>query len=566
MSPKLLPVLLLLIYAACSRPTDPALRHDPGFIIAQINDIPVHSELFEETYITFLSRTGFADTPQQRYNHLNTLIDTWLMSEEATRRGLNDTQFEDYLHKTRKRTLRNLFLRNNLSVSEEDITDPEVRLAFYRTKQKPYVRQLFFTDAERAEQYWQRLESGEDFINLANEVYHTPRYDSLAGYLGEISYFGVDDIFAETAFTLNAGEYSRPVRTRQGYVIIRVENWNFNPIVTETEYITRQEKVRFFAYQRAYNIGADTFIREYMSALDPQLIRGNLQQVYLLIQRMLPQTQAAVGTNFMDQPLRRGDQQQFLEVLDPMMPLITYTIDGQTQAFRLQDYVMWMEFLPYEEVVGRFDASIGRALMWDVFAKEAEKQGLGEHPFVEYNARAAGRFHQASRMTDTLRARPAPPVSDEDILTAFEMLGMGTMRQNNVTFWYASATSFNQARQIQQQLQTGQLRPASVPGVTFHTRADASQIQPDLAPLLHKALPRTIQIAGTGETWYVFEVSDRETIPYTVEDRREDIEAMVKPAYNEFLLLRELRQQARISVDTTAFHRLMNYYETMPRN
>lgn len=477
MSAKTLSVLVLLLVSACSRTPDPRLTYDPGTVIASVNGAPVYSELFEETYITFLSRTGFPDNPSQRYLHLNTLIDTYLMAEEATRRDLDDTRYTDYLHKTRQRTLRNLFLRYNFSVSTDEITDPEVRLAFYRSKQKPYVRQLFFTDANQAESYWQRLESGEDFIALANELYITAQYDTLAGYLGEISYFGVDDVFAETAYTLNAGEYSRPVRTRQGYVIIRVENWNFSPIITETEYINRQEKVRFFTYQRNWNLGADTFIRDYMTALSPQLERGNLQQVYVLLQRMLPRTQPESGTNFMDQPLRRGDQQQLLDILDPMMPLITYTVDGQLQAFRLQDYILWLEFLPYEEVVGRFDASIGRALMWDVFAKQAVRQGLDRNPFVEFNARAAARFYQASRMTDSLRAQPTPPVSDEDLAIASELLGLTT----------DSATSDHSA---------------------------------------HRA---------------------------TIEQR-------LQPAYNEFLLLRDLRQNAQIVIDTTAFTRLMEYY------
>ena len=36
-------------------------------------------------------------------------------------------------------------------------------------------------------------------------------YDSLAGYIGPISYFGVDDAFAEAAYSTNLNEFSKPI-------------------------------------------------------------------------------------------------------------------------------------------------------------------------------------------------------------------------------------------------------------------------------------------------------------------------------------------------------------------
>jgi hypothetical protein len=550
-------LLMALWWLGCTRTPDPALQFDPGMVLATVNGDPVHEELFEETYINFLSRTGFADTPRQRYYHLNTIIDMFLLDAEATRRGLADEEREAYIHRTRMRTLRNLFLKNQFVDSLEMPGDPETRLAFYRSKQKPYVRQLFFHDDREAWQYYERLQAGEDFVDLANELYRTAEYDSLAGFLGEITYFGVDDVFAETAYTLNAGEYSEPVRTRQGFVIIRVDNWNFNPIVTETEYVNQQVKTQFFLYQRNYTIGADQFVREYMSGLNPQPQLENLQQVYQVLQQNLPRPE---DVTFLNQPVMRGDRISGIAALDPMMPLVTYTVDGDLRAFRLQDYLLWIDALPYQEVMSRFDASVGRALMWDVFAKQSVALGYERNPFVDFNATAAVRFFQAARLQERLRREPPRPIQEQDLQTAFEMFGMNTLRSNTVTYWVVNAGEYLSAREIRDRITAD---PAVVDQISegeMVLGADVAERHAHLASHLLRAVPGVPFITGTGNNWYVIKVYDRELEYHNLDTRRDEVTELIRPAYTEFTLLRELRDQAVIQIDTVSFEKMMHYY------
>lgn len=547
----------VILVVGCGREADPALTYDPGLRLATVNGEPVYEELFEETYANFLSRTGFSDTPRQRYYHLNTIIDMYLLYEEAERRGLNDEILEDYRHRTRMRTLRNQFLKNEFLEGLPMPEDAETRLAFYRTKQNPYVRQLFFLDEAKAHRYYERLEAGEDFVDLANELYRTVSYDSLAGYLGEISYFGVDDVFAETAYTLNAGEYSKPVRTRQGFVIIRVDNWNFNPIVTETAYINQREKTRYFLYQRNYAIGADQFIREYMSGLNPQPNLENLDQVQQVIRRNMPDQQEQM---FLPQPVIREDQLVGIHTLDPMMPLVTYTVGDETQAFRLKDYLLWIDTLPYQEVMFRFDASVGRALMWDVFAKQSVAKGYDRNPFVDFNANAASRFFQASRVQQMLQFEPAKPVTEEDLSTAFDVFGMATLKESRATYWVIPTASNQEAMAVRDSITEDPASIVSVPGARFMENVDVHEAHPQLSVHVLRAIKDMPFVVSPGTDWYVIKVLGRELTYHTLESRREEVKELLQPSYNEFVLLRELRQQAAIRVDTLAFEKLMHYY------
>jgi hypothetical protein len=550
-------LFVIFVVAGCARPEDPKLTYDPGEVIATINEKPIHAELFEETYINFLSRTGFTDSELQRYFHLNTMIDMYLLSDEAESRGMNDELFEDYLHKTRLRSLRNLFVKNEFLLDLEMPDDANTRLAFYRTKQKPYVRQLFFLNKSDADLYYNRLESGEDFVDLANELYVTAQYDSLAGFLGEITYFGVDDVFAETAYTLEAGEYSEPVRTRQGYVIIRVDNWNFNPIVTETEYANRKEKIQYFLHQRDFQMGADVFIRNYMESLNPQLDRENLQRVFIHMRQRLPRAETLDFTNM---PAIRGDQIFGNGELDPLMPLVTFEIEGEVRAFRLQDYMLWMESLPLQEMITRFDASVGRALMWDTFAKESIRKGYDANPFVEFNATSAGRFYQAARLQDSLKSMPTKPFDESDLIEAFDRFGMATLKSTKMTFWVAKAGGFNEAKEIRDSVLADEEAINSIPQSELHKDVDPAELYPDLNSHLLVAPFDEPYITGTQQGWYVIKVFDREMEYHRFESRKSDVENLLSPIYNEFTLLRTLRENSSIEVDTTAFRKLMSYY------
>jgi hypothetical protein len=294
-----------------------------------------------------------------------------------------------------------------------------------------------------------------------------------------------------------------------------------------------------------------------MSGLDPQPQLENLEQVFRVLQQNLPRPE---DVNFLNQPIMRGDRIGGMGALDPMMPLVTYTIEGELQAFRLQDYLLWIDALPYQEVMGRFDASVGRALMWDVFARQATAMGYDRNPFVDFNAGAAVRFYQASRLQERLRREPARAIVEEDLQTAFEMFGMNTLRSNRVSYWVLNAGEYLSAREIRDRITDDPGALDRIPGGEMVRGGDVSDRHPHLASHLLRAVPGVPFVTGTGSDWYVIKVFDRELEYHTLETRRGEVTELIRPAYNEFTLVRELREQASIRIDSVAFEQLMHYY------
>ena len=548
-------ILVLSILTGCKNSTESRFDFDPGVVVATVNSDTIYTEAFEETYINMLTRTGYADSEQHRYFHLNQLIDEFLLSQEAQRLDFSDSLTVNYVEKTSNRTLRNLFVKYEFLEQLELPDEKRTRFAFYRSKQKPYVRQLFFYDESQANDYHNRLNNGESFVDLANELYNTASYDSLAGFIGEISYFGVDDVFAETVYTLDAGEYSSPVRTRQGYVIVFVENWKLNPIITETEFEQRSEGIRFMLHQRDFQMGADSFIRAYMSDLSPELVRDNIANFQSYIYQRLPQQtnptelQRPIPSDFLNSP----------DNLDLHAPLVTFNLRGETVAFRIQDYLNWIDSLPYDEIRNRFDASLGRALMWDTFAKESKVKGYDSDPFVKFNSNLAVKFYLASRLRDSLATKPIESIDEEDIAEAYIAFGYDAEKLSSINYHLLEVEDFNSAREIHQEIISGKIKMDDHRDIQILTGNQQTLRNSELLSHLLQATISYPHIVGTRSGWFILKVQNRQMSVDKIENVSTEIEDKLSPIYNEFKLLRELRSVSDIYVDTVAFNNLMNY-------
>ena len=180
---------------------------------------------FERSYIQILIQSGQNDTPEARYNHLDHLIEEYLWYEESLRRNLNsDSLLSEFTELARKRAIGGRYYEIEFLERLPQLTETEIRQAFARYKQPVMVRHLFYRNEADARIAHARLEAGTSFLDEAQTAFRTENFDSTAGWLGEIRYFQVDDAFAEAAFALPIGQYSAPVRSRQGWHIIQVED------------------------------------------------------------------------------------------------------------------------------------------------------------------------------------------------------------------------------------------------------------------------------------------------------------------------------------------------------
>ncbi|MCF8026147.1 MAG: SurA N-terminal domain-containing protein [Desulfobacteraceae bacterium] len=140
--------------------------------------------------------------------------------------------------------------------SEETVTARHILLKMPRDAEEKTVAQT----RKKAMEIYNKARSGRDFAELAQKFSEGPSAAE-GGYLGTLKKDDTVKPFAEKAFSMEAGDISKPVRTRFGFHIIKVEK-HMQASVKPLEAV--KEKIRDkLAIQRARDIAYDKALSVY---------------------------------------------------------------------------------------------------------------------------------------------------------------------------------------------------------------------------------------------------------------------------------------------------------------
>lgn len=204
-------------------------------IVAKIENVQIGVDEFKRFLADDFPNRNLYSTHEQRVYYLNVLINFKLKLKAAYKENLDEEP--EILNRLkffeRREVYKYVFEKE---VIEKVITDKLVRDRYNRLGKKVKLRHIFLPagqsmdDTTKIKEQLGRLRSkiinGEDFSKIAEEVSKYPVTAKKGGELGYLAwgdrYFG--DQFYETAFNMNIGEISHPIRTRFGFHIIQVED------------------------------------------------------------------------------------------------------------------------------------------------------------------------------------------------------------------------------------------------------------------------------------------------------------------------------------------------------
>jgi len=381
---------LVLLLSACAGNVDDVDRE-----LARVDAHRISVGDFERSYVNALLQSGANDTPEQRWSHLDGLLNEYLLSEEARHRGLDrDSLAMGFKQLAMGKALGGRYYEQAFLRYLPSLDEVSLRLAFARFKQPLIVRHLLYHTKADAEAAYERLNAGRAFLVEAQDCFRTAAFDSMAGYLGEVRYFQADDTFAEAAFALPVGGYSAPVRSRHGFHIIKVEDRLSAPILTETEFQMRRAGMASLLRLRQRRLLGDQFVRAFMDSLNVQVDADGVRALQAALNRLeLRAGRTPVVLSDADSPAPSE--------LEPETVVATYLQSGSRHAFTVEDYAFWLPDLPFAEAVNRTAASVGRALRNEAFAQAGRQAGLENSPQVTADVNAELRTFLAG----TLRLR-----------------------------------------------------------------------------------------------------------------------------------------------------------------
>jgi parvulin-like peptidyl-prolyl isomerase len=218
--------------------------------LALVNNKLIDKNIFIKRYKDFRLRTGSLDNGLARRSILNTLVSEELLIHEARHRGYeNDVIGKQERERLKIQELLNAyhdrFIKTPVSTSEE-----ELKLLYRNLNTKIKARHIYAPTKTKADSLYTILKQGITFEEVATSCFKDPALRESGGSLG---YFSIDEMepaFEEAAFVLKIGEISTPVKTSDGYSIIRVDDRITKPLLTDEEFSKHRSKLRGYWLKR----------------------------------------------------------------------------------------------------------------------------------------------------------------------------------------------------------------------------------------------------------------------------------------------------------------------------
>lgn len=555
--------LLFSLYGCNSNSNSSFQPFNQGAVLSIVNEDTVTAEFFNQAYIQHIINTGRNDTRSERYQFLNSIQNDLLLAQKADTYQLLDSTYSSYMKQIERISVADRFFSSSFLDSLSLPSEEQIQAAYFNTKIKMHVSHLFFTDQKKAEYAYNRLERGVTFLDLANEIYNISVYDSTAGYLGEISYFNVDDAFGEAAYSLKAGEYSKPVRTRQGIHIIYVNHRIGNPIITQSEFEYKKKGITGLTKQRIKTLKGDAFVQSYMQSLDIQIDRNAVEQLYQALREIRPRSNSdnsfLVSQEVTAYP--SNDEVEFVrQLFNQNTILASYIHLRENKLFRAEDYFKWLKTIPLEEARSRTMASIGRALRNQVFYEAGSEKGIKNDPIVQFNIDYKDKFYKSYLAKKHLSDQPLGSIKEEEMRAAFYGFGMNRSKNRTFTGWIIKTDSFESAQSIKNEITLSEAIPSSFKSYEYFENADVRQAY-ELQNHILKAPLNAPVIANIKNNFYVLKISEQNIERVKFEEVQTQVVDRMSKYYNVLQELKKLHQNSEITVDTTAFEELMKHFE-----
>lgn len=239
-------------------------------VLAKINDLEVTEDHFKSAFLRYYYKSGQSLQPSHsiKSDVLNTEFNIYVLATHAKELGLHDTDQAMRQKEMIRRKVLNEEYRDREIFKEVQVSDEELRSMYVKLNTQLRAAHLYAATKSKADSLYTELERGKSFEELAKNVFQNPQ---LAQSGGDLGLFGVDEMdvaFEQTAYALNEGEYSKPVRTAQGYSIIKLKEKISKPVLTEYDFTTKKNQIRYMAEFQEQEMVSRNHMFEFIDQLD----------------------------------------------------------------------------------------------------------------------------------------------------------------------------------------------------------------------------------------------------------------------------------------------------------
>lgn len=525
-------------------------------VLARIGKAEITQHEFEQRLKTLTMLTPI-DNAQMREALLQAMIDEQVLLMAADRRGLREE--EDFKRQSQARRIDAVLeaYRDAIADTRAVVQEYEVQEAFVLANEQAAARHLYAPTLAQANELYEKLQAGATFEEFAPTVFKDYRLASTGGYLGYFKWEDMDPTFAVVAQQLKKGEISKPVRTKYGYSIIKLEDRVRVPLLTESEYAQQRKKLKWVVEHRKRAREIQKLDAETLAGLNIRFNDATLAQMWQELQRA------------------RADSNQRVEEDAGFAALpgtaVIATVAGKSWTVKdFQERALWTSARQRARVQSSEDLIdfISGLALRDEYLRRAKRAGFEKDPRVRQRIRAnEDRFlleKMKSLLTDSVRV-PRDSLRQEYDAQPQNYVQPGMVKLREIT-----VAAREQADYILQQVKRGAdfaelAKRYSIRKWSAERGGEVGYVMKgDLGTLgdeIFKLKPG--EIGGPyqqNEYFLIVQVLDAmPSRQKTFEEARLEIEETLLPVYRQRELqkqLREFRQPLTIEVDQQVFQRV----------
>jgi parvulin-like peptidyl-prolyl isomerase len=235
----------------------------PNQIISTVGTHQITAKDFVARCNDYIFSTGIKDNIVLRRSILNNMINEILLYYyDDNKKIFSDPEYQKELKWADRQTIL-AYLTDREVYAKISVTNAEVREAYFRSNEKLSARHLYAPTEEEANNLYQLLETGADFSTLAKQIFTDSTLQNNGGDVGYFSWGDMDPAFEDAAYSLKIGEISQPVKTKNGYSIIKLENRAPHPLLTEDEYARKKHHMEGVVRLRKKKPSEDNYISKH---------------------------------------------------------------------------------------------------------------------------------------------------------------------------------------------------------------------------------------------------------------------------------------------------------------
>ena len=231
--------LLITALVATSLTTSSCFAEEKnGNLVVKVNGEGVYDGEINEALSNLVGKEGekllFSDLPNDKQRFvIQQIINNKVVIQKATKAGYeDDDEVQKAVEAAKKEFIKAKYLKDTI---KKEMTEDKLRKLYddLESKTKPIeevqASHILVESKKEADKVYKKAVKGDNFAELA-EKYSTGPSATKGGDLGWFSKNKMVPEFSDKAFSMEAGDISKPVKTEFGWHVIKVTGKRVKPV------------------------------------------------------------------------------------------------------------------------------------------------------------------------------------------------------------------------------------------------------------------------------------------------------------------------------------------------